>query len=193
MLEIKHESFKKFNFQNLPNNISIMIIGKRMTGKTYLAKNLTRELILYYNYNKSIGIVKTDEFNDLLTIVVNNYNTILDSSDEEDIITIVDDYILKKEEYQKFLNNKKSIVQTTSYLLSIPHEVRKQFDYIFLLSDSSIDYRKKIHKEFLGGFIDFDSFNEVFTLLTNTYSCMVINNKINTNNLKEKVFWYRAN
>lgn len=41
-------------------------------------------------------------------------------------------------------------------------------------------------------FSTFDEFVNVFDKITKNYNCMVINNKIQTSNIDEKIFWYKA-
>jgi len=41
-------------------------------------------------------------------------------------------------------------------------------------------------------FPTFDIFQQVFSELTEDFGCMVINNRIHSKNITDKVFWYKA-
>ena len=76
--------------------------------------------------------------------------------------------------------------------LGIPPEMRSNFDYIFLLADDFISNRKRLYDHYAGMFPDFNTFQQVFLDLTENYGCMVINNRVHSKDITEKVFWYRA-
>ena len=78
------------------------------------------------------------------------------------------------------------------YSLGIPPEMRSNFDYIFLLAEDFTNNRKRLYEHYAGMFPDFASFNDAFSVLTEDYGCMVINNKIHTTDITEKVFWFKA-
>ena len=103
---------------------------------------------------------------------------------------------VKEEPIQELFYNgrhyKISFILTLQYCLGIPPEMRANFDYIFLLAEDFITNRRRLYEHFAGMFPDFSSFNDAFTILTEDYGCMVINNKIHTTDITEKVFWYKA-
>ena len=85
-----------------------------------------------------------------------------------------------------------SFILTMQYSLGIPPEMRSNFDYIFLLAEDFTNNRKRLYEHYAGMFPDFASFNDAFTVLTEDFGCMVINNKIHTTDITEKVFWFKA-
>lgn len=82
---------------------------------------------------------------------------------------------------------------TIQHPLNIPPKFRSQFDFLFLLSDDTIINKEKLYKYYANIFPDFDMFKTVFDQITKNYGCMVINNRIKSNDLKQKIFWYKAN
>jgi len=78
------------------------------------------------------------------------------------------------------------------YAVGIPPEMRSNFDYIFLLAEDTINNRKKLYEHYAGMFPTFDIFQQVFSDLTENYGMMVINNRIHSKNITDKVFWYKA-
>jgi len=85
-----------------------------------------------------------------------------------------------------------SFILTMQFSLGITPEMRGNFDYIFLLSEDIISNRKRLYDHYAGMFPTFDIFQQVFTEVTTDYGCMVINNRIHSKNITDKVFWYKA-
>ena len=85
-----------------------------------------------------------------------------------------------------------SFILTMQFSLGIPPELRSNFDYIFLLAEDFISNRKRLYEHYAGMFPSFDIFQQVFTDITENYGIMVINNRIHSKNITDKVFWYKA-
>ena len=74
------------------------------------------------------------------------------------------------------------------YSMGIPPEMRSNFDYIFLLAEDFISNRKRLYEHYAGMFPNFDIFQQVFTEVTENFGCMVINNRIHSKKIEDKVF-----
>ena len=85
-----------------------------------------------------------------------------------------------------------SFILTMQFSLGIPPELRSNFDYIFLLAEDITSNRKRLYDHYAGMFPTFDIFQQVFSEVTADYGCMVINNRIHSTNITDKVFWYKA-
>jgi hypothetical protein len=85
-----------------------------------------------------------------------------------------------------------SFILTMQYSMGIPPEMRSNFDYIFLLAEDFISNRKRLYEHYAGMFPNFDIFQQVFTEVTENFGCMVINNRIHSKKIEDKVFWYKA-
>jgi len=85
-----------------------------------------------------------------------------------------------------------SFILTMQYAVGIPPEMRSNFDYIFLLAEDIISNRKRLYEHYAGMFPSFDVFQQVFTEVTENYGIMVINNRIHSKNITDKVYWYKA-
>jgi hypothetical protein len=85
-----------------------------------------------------------------------------------------------------------SFILTMQYSVGIPPEMRSNFDYIFLLAEDTINNRKRLYEHYAGMFPSFDIFQQVFTDITENYGMMVINNRVHSKNITDKVFWYKA-
>jgi len=84
------------------------------------------------------------------------------------------------------------LVITMQYPLGIPPTLRTNIDYVFILRENYIANRKRIYENYAGMFPTFESFCQVMDQCTENYECLVINNNSKSNQLREQVFWYKA-
>ena len=218
---------KKFDIKSMPDNVTIAMIAKRGSGKSFL----TRELLFHKRHiPTTIAISKTERLNrfygdfipdifiyenysnELLSKVYSRQSKIFDDNEkrikdgkkpkDDRMMLIMDDCMSSKGSWVKeepilelFFNGRHhhlSFILTMQYSLGIPPEMRSNFDYIFLLAEDFTNNRKRLYEHYAGMFPDFASFNDAFTVLTEDFGCMVINNKIHTTDITEKVFWFKA-
>jgi ABC-type oligopeptide transport system ATPase subunit len=85
-----------------------------------------------------------------------------------------------------------SFILMMQFALGIPPEFRSNFDYVFLLNNDIKSDRKRLYDHYAGIFPSFDIFESVFDQITEDYGVLVINNKITSKDLTDKVFWYKA-
>ena len=121
---------------------------------------------------------------------------------DDRVLLLMDDCMSSKGKWLKddqilelFFNGRHhhiSFILTMQFSLGIPPELRSNFDYIFLLGEDFISNRKRLYEHYAGMFPTFDIFQQVFNEVTSDYGCMVINNKIHSKRLEDKVFWYKA-
>ena len=78
------------------------------------------------------------------------------------------------------------------YPLGIPPQLRSNVDYVFILRDNQIKNRERIYQQYAGMFNSFDVFCQVMDQCTNNFECLVIDNKTQSNQLNDQVFWYKA-
>ena len=121
---------------------------------------------------------------------------------DDRILLIMDDCMSSKGSWVKdesilelFFNGRHhhlSFILTMQYAVGIPPELRSNFDYIFLLGEDFISNKKRLYEHYAGMFPSFAIFQQVFNECTDNFGCMVINNKIHSKNIEEKVFWFKA-
>lgn len=121
---------------------------------------------------------------------------------DDRVLLIMDDCMSSKGSWVKdesilelFFNGRHhhiSFILTMQYAVGIPPELRSNFDYIFLLGEDFISNRKRLYEHYAGMFPSFDIFQQVFDECTENFGCMVINNKIHSKEIEEKVFWFKA-
>ena len=133
-----------------------------------------------------------------------NKNRVKEGKKEKDdrIMLVMDDCMSSKGSWVKdqnilelFFNGRHhhvSFILTMQYAVGIPPEMRSNFDYIFLLAEDFISNQKRLYEHYAGMFPSFDIFKQVFAEVTQNYGVMVINNRIHSSNITDKVFWYKA-
>jgi hypothetical protein len=121
---------------------------------------------------------------------------------DDAIMLIMDDCMSSKGTWLKdpniqelFFNGRHhhiSFILTMQFSLGIPPELRSNFDYIFLLGEDATSNRKRLYDHYAGMFPTFEIFQQVFSDVTENYGVMVINNRVHSKNIADKVFWYKA-
>jgi hypothetical protein len=79
------------------------------------------------------------------------------------------------------------------YVMEIKMEMRGSFDYAVFTMDCSTAVRERIWKQFGGVFKSFEEFEAVFKMLTTAFSVMVIDLRARSYDIRDCIFWYRAN
>ncbi len=82
---------------------------------------------------------------------------------------------------------------TMQYCLGLPPILRANIDYVFIFKNNLIKEREKIYHHYAGIFNNFETFCTVMDNCTDNYECLVIDNTVDSNNLEDMVFWYKAN
>lgn len=121
---------------------------------------------------------------------------------DDRLMLIMDDCMSSKGKWLKdqnilelFFNGRHhhiSFILTMQFALGIPPEIRSNFDYIFLLAEDFISNRKRLYEHYAGMFPSFDIFQQIFLNITDNYGCMVIDNRVHSKDITNKVFWYKA-
>lgn len=83
-------------------------------------------------------------------------------------------------------------ILTMQYPLGIGPDLRGNFDFIFLFGETFPNIQKKLYEQYAGMFLNFEAFLHVFKMCTADFGCMVINNRIKSEELTDVVFWYKA-
>lgn len=87
-------------------------------------------------------------------------------------------------------------IHTFSFDLPFPPSFRANNDYIFIFREISVNIRRRLYKIYGGIFPTFEVFMQVMDQLTNDNEnlneCLVIDNRCNSNNIEDCIFWYKA-
>lgn len=79
------------------------------------------------------------------------------------------------------------------YVMEVKMEMRGSFDYVVFTMDNMPAVRERIYKQFAGMYRNFDEFETAFMQLTQDYKVMVIDMRARSYDVKDCVFWYKAN
>lgn len=177
-----------------------------------VAISRTEKLNSFYSEFIPDSYIYSEYNSDILTRIYNRQSIMnednkrrikLDKPSKDDsLMLIMDDCMSSKGTWLKdpnilelFFNGRHhhiSFILTMQFSLGIPPEMRSNFDYIFLLAEDQVSNRKRLYDHYAGIFPTFDIFQQVFTDLTENYGMLVINNRVHSKNITDKIFWYKA-
>lgn len=207
---------RKFDPSQMKDTVTIVIIGKRNTGKSVLAKD-----IMFHKRHLPAGVVMsaTEEGNAFYGDWVPNsfiYDD-FDRSKIEDmmelqrkalktksatnVFLILDDCmydkrLLKEKCMRKLFMNgrhyKMFVLLTAQYCGDLPPDIRSNIDYVFVLRDNIPGNRERLFKNFFGVMPSYQSFCQLMDATTENYECLVLDNTSHSNNLEDNLYWYKA-
>jgi hypothetical protein len=115
---------------------------------------------------------------------------------------IMDDLLYCAEKWKKdpFINSvfmngrhyKLLYILALQYPIGIGPNLRTNIDYTFILRNPVPTERKKIFDHYAGMFPSFEAFCQIMDACTDNYECLVIDNTVQSNNMLDCVFWYKA-
>jgi hypothetical protein len=83
-------------------------------------------------------------------------------------------------------------ILSLQYSMDIPPPIRTNIDYTFILRETNLRNRKNLHENYAGCIPSFAMFEQIMDSITEDYTALVINNRIQSNKLEDCVFWYKA-
>ena len=117
-------------------------------------------------------------------------------------ILIMDDCLARKKSWSKdesimeiLMNGRHyrlTYILTMQTPLGITPDLRLNFDYVFLLKEDSTINKKKLYDNYASMFPSITAFEKVFARCTEDYRSMVIDNRKPSDNIHDKVFWFKA-
>jgi len=84
------------------------------------------------------------------------------------------------------------LIITMQYPLGIPPNLRTNIDYVFILREPYLANRKRIWENYASMFPTLEAFCTVMDQTTQNYECLVINNNSKSNDIRDMIFWYKA-
>lgn len=107
-----------------------------------------------------------------------------------------DTKFLKEEVFQQIYKNGRHWtmmhILSLQYCLDIKANIRACVDGIFILREANPAIRKKLYENYGQGIDSLADFNDLMDQLTENFSAMYINNKAQTNNIEDIVFFCKA-
>jgi len=85
-----------------------------------------------------------------------------------------------------------TFIITMQYSMGIPPILRSNIDYVFILRDPILKNQERLYQQYAGMFPSFEIFRQVFSQCTENYECLLVDNKVQSNQLSNQVYWYKA-
>ncbi len=212
---------RKFDISKMKTDATIIMIGKRGSGKSYLIKDIMYQHKDNFPYGSVVS--GTEELNNFFCdfipklYITKNYNTqnierLLNiqkfgikkygKSKQNNAFLILDDCIHQSDLFNRDSNFKEIFTNgrhyniffmiALQYSLGIPPTMRGNVDYIFLFAHYSREDKKKLYETYASCFDDYHHFDRVFTEITKDHRCMVIDNTRHSHDYKDKIFYYKV-
>lgn len=219
---------RKFKIKSILPDATILILGRRRSGKSFLARD-----IFYHHKDIPSGVVfsGTEEaspfFGDFIPdcFIHSEYDPeIIDNmmlrqkrkireskakgisetgkDPSNNVFIMLDDMLHDAQNWKKektikniFFNGRHYnflFMLTMQYPLGITPDLRSNIDYVFIFNEPSVKNRRKIYDDYAGMIPSFEYFCNVLDACTQNHECLVIKSSGNTNDLREQVFWYKA-
>jgi len=84
-------------------------------------------------------------------------------------------------------------VLSLQYCLDIKPSIRSNIDYTFILRETNLKNRLRLHENYAGCIDNFQDFCDIMDQITEDYTALVINNRVQSNKVEDCVFYYKAN
>lgn len=207
---------RKFDPSTIRDTSICVVIGKRNTGKSVLAKD-----IMYHKRHLPAGIVMsaTEEGNSfygnwvpdsfiygdfdrsVIENLINTQRKKIKAGTANNVFLILDDCMydkrLLKEKCMRslFMNGrhwKIFLMLTAQYCGDLGPDIRSNIDFLFILRENIIQNRERLYKNFFGLLPSFASFCQLMDATTENFEALVVDNTSRSNNLEECLFWYKA-
>ncbi len=213
-IKIKKLAFKRLTMEAIANNSSILIIGQRMSGKSTIIHDFFQshpELTTGCIFSPYDSYKSPNDDNQLSTCVVNDYSSSLltdkitnlvdinhSDSNQSTFMIFEDCYDLswKDPSVKKLLNQSQSyatnLLITRQHSGQIPPNVRSQMDWVLIGKTNLVNERKLLYTHYGQMFPTFDMFSQALKSCTQNHGFMAIYQGSHSENLEERVFWYRA-
>jgi len=211
---------KELQLSNLPS--TICIIAKRGPGKSWIVRELFNNLNKTDKFiENSLIISPTEKMNKFYGNFIPSSNISFQydnkvlkeylekiekmSREERELFSgcvVFDDCLADSKKWIKdpeicklFLNARHyniTFIFTMQYPMSIPPDLRCNFDYVFLQFDDFHFNQKRLYEQYAGMFPTFDLFRQVFKQMTENYGSMVIKNIGGADKITDKIFHFKA-
>jgi hypothetical protein len=205
---------KNFDISKINEKSVIIILGRCNSGKNTICTNIidqheeSRISVIthknksrYENYTPSEFIYNANNCDS----VINKLTDIMEThkSNKSSEILIFDPLIHNKNNFfnenvvmELFCNKRFHDLLTIFNLhchLIVPVELRRHVDYIFILKEDFVSFRKLIYEKYARMLPTFKDFCDIMDKYTKNFGCIVINNTTQNNKVEDMIFWYNAN
>ena len=211
-------SLKCFDPKKMQDDAVTLVIGRRRTGKSWIARD-----ILYHKHHLPVGVVMsgTEEGNgfykdyvpdsfvfnkfdpEMLRVIMARQRKLVHKKHPyPNAFVVLDDCAYDKKIFsgatplrEMFMNGrhwKLFTLITLQYVMDMPPDLRQNIDYVIVLKDMIKKNLKKLHDNFFGMIEDFNQFVEIMKQVTENHGALVLDNTSDSNEITDCLFWYKA-
>ena len=219
MSDTQQLRIRKWNPATMNINSTVVLIGKRGSGKTSVLKAICHalyqtgkiDLVLAFSATEDStsalsGIVPPSLIHDVVNpTVIDNVMAVQKRQWKrpqggKQVLMLLDDVafdtkmLRSKSIRQLFLNGRHHhicVILSLQYALLLGPCIRGNCDVVVACRENVVSSRRKLYEQFFGFFPTFKAFTRAFGALTNNYETMVLNN-CQSNSLEDSIFWYKA-
>jgi hypothetical protein len=83
-------------------------------------------------------------------------------------------------------------ILSLQYCMDIKPVIRTTIDYTFILRESNLRNRRNLWLNYASCVSSFDDFCDLMDALTDDYTALVVNNRVQSNNIEDCIFYYKA-
>jgi hypothetical protein len=83
-------------------------------------------------------------------------------------------------------------ILSLQYSLDILPSIRTNIDYTFILRETNQRNRKALYENYAGCIPNYGMFQDIMDAITEDFTALVINNRVQSNKIEDCVFWYKA-
>lgn len=211
-------ALKCFDPQKMKDDAVTLVIGRRRTGKSWIARD-----ILFHKQHLPVGIAMsgTEEGNGfysniipdsfvynkydpdtLRTVMVRQKKLVHANHPFPNAFVILDDCAYDRKIFlgdtplrEMFMNGrhwKLFTLITLQWVMDMPPDLRQNIDYVIVLKDNIRKNLKKLHENFFGIIDDFNQFVEIMRQVTEQHGALVLDNTSDSNDITKMLFWFKA-
>jgi len=216
--EDKVFNLRKFDIKKIKKNSIVVMLGKRMSGKSVLIKD-----VLYHNRDIPLGTIISgtdhvvhyyDKFVPSM-LIYKKYEPVIiervfkrqekalqDNWSNPNAFLLMDDCLQDARQFTKdprigeiFYNGRHYqilYILAMQSPMGIPPAFRTNIDFTFIFKNGNGQDRDKIYKNYANMFRSFEEFTIILDNCTEDYNCLVIDNTTSSNKLEDQVFYYKA-
>ncbi len=155
-----------FDISSISFNLSILIIGKRGCGKTFISKKIAEQ----FDNKIVVSSIDNNEYDDFTKMSVNE---VLNNTEIDNSLIILDDC----RDFKNTINlmeNKKNKNVSFITIIQYPakyNEEELKFDYIFIFNDPYIPFTNKLF-QYYGN--NNEEFKNTLSKCAENYECMIV-------------------
>lgn len=206
----------KFDPSQMKPHRTILLIGKRGTGKSTLMEDLLQHMT-YVDYAMCFSPTQDSldmyqrhmpaswthaDFDPARVESMVALQRATPKERKRNVLLVLDDCAADKRVTKSaairdlFYNGRHqhcTFVMSMQYCLDLGPDLRSNIDYVICLRDGILANRMRLHKYFYGMFEKFADFCTVLDHTTDNWGALVVDNTTSSNDISDQLSWYRAN